>query len=233
MRSVNGRFGEIWYYGKDEYVGKSLHNYGEFSAEECDIILSLADKDKLCLDIGANIGVMSQMFEVKGYNCVAFEPQSEIFKLLKKNFKGPALNVALGAVNGKAHMPRLHWGSRYNYGGISVNTSSELGSYEVQMLPLDFFKLENVGFMKIDVEGYEEEVLKGAVETINRCKPVMYIEDDRHEKSASLRKFITELGYSIEESKPPLYRENNFFGKKVNVWAPNNYISLNIICKPC
>lgn len=232
MRSVKGRFGEIWYYGKDEYVGKSIHNYGEFSAEECDIILSLADKTKLSLDIGSNIGVMAQMFEHYGYPCVAFEPQPEIHKLLVKNFKGETHNCALGSAEGTAQMPRLRYGARYNYGGMSLNTRSELGSYPVPLKTLDSFKFENVGFIKLDVEGWEEEVLKGAIETISKYRPIMYIEDDRQEKSISLRKYISELGYSIEESRPPLYRPNNFFGKRVNVWAPNNILSFNIICKP-
>jgi FkbM family methyltransferase len=232
MRSVNGRFGEVWFYGKDEYVGKSFYNYGEFSGDECDIILGLADKNKLSLDIGANVGAIAQMFEYYKYPCVAFEPQPEIHKLLVKNFKGETHNCALGSAEGTAQMPRLRYGARYNYGGMSLNTRTELGSYPVPVKTLDSFNFENVGFIKIDVEGWEEEVLKGAVETINKYKPVMYIEDDRREKSDSLRKFITSLGYSMEDSRPPLYRENNFFGKKVNVWAPNNYLSFNIICRP-
>ena len=85
--------------------------------------------------------------------------------------------------------------------------------------------------IKIDVEGFEENVLKGAENTIKKYKPTMYIEDDRVEKSLSLRTYIKSLGYSIEEHKPPLYRANNFFGKKINVWNMN-YVSHNIICRP-
>jgi len=232
MRSVKGRYGEVWFYGKDEYVGKSFYNYGEFSGDECDEILSLADKSKLSLDIGANVGAIAQMLEYHDYSCAAFEPQPEIFKLLQKNFKGEAYNCALGSEDGTAQMPRLRYGARYNYGGMSLNTRTELGSYPVLVKTLDSFNFENVGFIKLDVEGWEEEVLKGSVSTINKYKPIMYIEDDRKEKSVSLRKFITELGYSIKESNTPLYRENNFFGKKVNVWAPHNYLSFNITCRP-
>jgi FkbM family methyltransferase len=234
MRSVQGRFGETWYYGKDEFVGKSFHNYGEFSGEESDIILGLANKNKLSLDIGANIGAMAQMFEYYDYPCIAWEPQSEIYKLLKKNFHGEAHNCALGSADGTAEMPKLRWGARYNYGGMSLNTTTELGHYTVPVKTLDSYNLTNVGFMKIDVEGWEEEVLKGAKETILRDRPIMYIEDDRKDKSVSLQRFIKEeLGYTIEKSIPPLYRANNFFGLARNVWAPNNYISENIICRPC
>lgn len=231
MRSVLGRFGEVWFYGKDEYVGRSFFHYGEFSGDECDIILNLADRTKLSLDVGANVGAIAQMFEYHQYPCVAFEPQPEIHNILTKNFSGETHNCALGSAEGEARMPRLRWGSKYNYGGMSLNTRTELGSYPVPVKTLDSFNFQNVGFIKIDVEGWEEEVLKGAVETIARYKPIMYIEDDRKEKSASIRKFVVALGYSIEESNPHLYRENNFFGKKVNVWG-QDIVSANIICRP-
>lgn len=232
MRSVIGKHGEIWFYGKDEYVGKSLYNYGEFSGEECEKILSLADKNKLSLDIGANVGAIAQMFEFHQYPCAAFEPQPEIHNLLQKNFKGETHNCALGSTEGTAQMPRLRYGARYNYGGMSLNTRTELGSYPVPVKTLDSFNYNNVGFIKIDVEGWEEEVLRGALTTIATCKPIMYIEDDRSEKRASLRKYITSMGYSIEEHNTPLYRPNNFFGKAVNVWSPHNFLSFNLICRP-
>jgi FkbM family methyltransferase len=229
MRSIEARYGKIWYYGKDEYVGRSLHNYGEFSGEECEIINSLATGT--CLDIGANIGVMSQMLTYYGKECVAFEPQPEIFKLLELNFEGLKFNVALGSESGTAKMPRLRYGTKCNYGGISLNTRSELGSYDVPVMTLDSLQIASVGFIKIDVEGWEQEVLKGASETISQYKPVMYIEDDRLEKRASLRQYINYLGYDIEVSEPPLFRPNNFFNNPKNIWD-KNYVSCNLICRP-
>lgn len=77
--------------------------------------------------------------------------------------------------------------------------------------------------MKIDVEGFEERVLRGGVDTIKRCRPIMYIEDDRVERRDSLRKYIVSLGYTIEEHEPPLYRENNFFGLKKMFGAKTLY----------
>lgn len=232
MRSVIGRFGEVWYYGKDEYVGKSFHNYGEFSGIELEHILGLADKTKLSLDIGANVGAVAQMLEYHGYPCQAWEPQPEIYNMLVKNFKGPSHKCALGSIESTAEMPRLRWGARYNYGGMSLNTQSELGHYTVPVKTLDSYNFENVGFIKLDVEGWEEEVLKGAVGTILANKPIMYIEDDRHEKSASLHRFLDGLGYKYTMDVTPLYRPDNFFGLKKNVWD-KDYQSFNLICKPC
>lgn len=231
MRSVTGRWGETWFYHKDRYIGPSLQNYGEFSPEETEKIISLASG--LCLDIGANFGCIGQALEASGFNVVAFEPQPDVYKLTCKNIrKGVVHNCGLGDVEGTAQMTRIRKGSRASYGSSAMGViDNDEEPITVPVHTLDSFNL-NPGFMKIDVEGYEEKVLRGAVETILKWKPIMYIEDDRREKSLSLRTFIRSLGYGIAEHNPPLYRDNNFFGKKRNIFD-SNYISNNLICTPC
>ncbi len=238
MRSVNGKYGEVWYYGKDEYVGRSLHNYGEFSPDECDKILSLANQlgpaNTVCLDIGANVGFITQMLVYHGFETIAFEPQPAIFALLQKNtkFKAHCHNLALGSVAGTAKMPRVDYSRKGNFGGLGIGERTALGTIDVRMVTLDSMEFQRIGLIKLDVEGYELEVLKGGRETILRDKPIMYIEDDRMQNSSSLRGYIEEMGYTIEEHDPTLYREDNFFELKKNIWN-KNYVSKNIICMPC
>lgn len=228
MRYVDGRWGRTWFYGKDEYVGRSLFNYGEYNPEETEMILSLASG--LCLDVGANFGVMGQALESNGFEVVSFEPQPDVYTVLCKNVTGACINMGLSDSAGSLTMPKILTGSRANYGGQSIGTRSELGTIPVKVDTLDSFDFKNVGFMKIDVEGFEEKVLRGAVDTIARCRPIMYIEDDRVEKSASLRAYIKSLGYSIEEHHPPLFRPDNFFKLRTNIWD-RNYVSHNLICR--
>ena len=234
-KTVDSRWGPCTYFKKDEYVGRSIHNYGEYGPDETEKILELADKTKLCLDIGANIGVISMALIAGGFKVEAFEPQPEVYKLLKKNvgLDANVHNTALGMAAGVADMPKVYYSDKGNFGGLGIGAKSIYGSYQVPVATLDSFNFENVGFIKLDVEGFEEQVLRGGVETILRDKPIMYIEDDRMEKSATLRAYIQELGYTYESHKPLLYRENNFFGLKKNIWAPMNYASHNLICTPC
>lgn len=230
-KEVNGRWGLCKFFGKDEYVGRSMYYYGEYGPEETEMILSLAKGT--CLDIGANIGVISQALLANGFNVHAFEPQPEVFKLLSENTIGvTSYNVAVGSEAGVARMPKVYYSAKGNFGGLSLNTESMYGSYEVPIVTIDSYGFEDVGFIKIDVEGYEHEVLIGATETINRCRPILYIEDDRTAKSAKLREYVRSLGYTIEEHQPALYREDNFFGLKRNIWD-RNYASHNLICRPC
>lgn len=242
LKSVEGRWGTTHFIAKDEYVGKSLYHYGEYNPDETEMILSLADKDKYCLDVGANIGVMAQALEANGFKCIAFEPQTEVFNVLCKNFKGESHNCAVGATEGTVTLPKLYYSEKGNYGGVSVNTKSIYGSYRVPLVSLDTMfpeggvdengKPVQVGFIKIDVEGFELEVLKGATKLIKRDRPILYVEDDRVGKSVDLRRYIGELGYSIEQHYPPLFREQNFFGKTKNVWD-RIFVSHNLICRPC
>jgi FkbM family methyltransferase len=233
VKSVDGRWGKCHFFEQDEYIGKSIFNYGEYNPDETEYILALAakaGKDKLVLDIGANIGVIAQALAYAGFTVEAFEPQPEVFELLTANFKGKAHNVAVGEARGVTIMPKLIYSERFNFGGVSCETTSRSrGGIEIPVEKIDDYKFDNVGLMKIDVEGFEERVLRGAVETINRCSPILYLEDDREQKSASLHAFLQELGYRWEPHRPPLFRPNNFFGKAENVW-PKNFISKNIVC---
>ena len=232
-KTVNSRWGPCTYFLKDEYVGRSIHNYGEYGPDETEMILSLAPAGKLCLDIGANIGVISMALLASGHNVVAFEPQPEVFKLLEKNMGsyGKAYNTALGLDAGVVNMPKVYYSTKGNFGGLGIGMGSIYGSYEVPVNSLDSYLLEDVGFIKIDVEGFETQVLRGGRETIMRDKPIMYIEDDRIEKRTILREAIRSLGYTYTTHQPTLYRQDNFFGLKKNIWD-KNYASHNLICRP-
>lgn len=233
IKSVDGRWGKIHFFEKDEYVGKSLFNYGEYNPDETEFILGLAaeaGKDKLVLDIGANFGVIGQALEHEGYTVVSFEPQPEVFKLLSLNVKGEKHNCGLGDFEGVGQMPKVHYSERNNVGGLAIGYKSMLGTIDVAVRKLDGFGFDNVGLMKIDVEGFEERVLRGGAATIRRCKPLLYVEDDRAENSASLHACLKELGYTWNFHRPPLYREQNFFGKRGNVWD-KLYASHNIVCR--
>lgn len=232
MRSVIGRYGEIWYYGKDKYIGRGLHAYGEFSHQECLNILELAREGSgLCLDIGANMGCISHMLEYHGLEVTAFEPQPELIRVLEKNFKGTIMNIALGATHSIGIMPKYDYSSNGSFGEAAIGSKSYLGSIQVPIVPLDSLDLGRIGFMKIDVEGYEVEVLRGGRETILRDKPLMYIEDDRTDKSAALHAELDSLGYEYKLDSTPLYNPDNFFGNKKNIWG-QDYISLNLVCRP-
>ena len=82
--------------------------------------------------------------------------------------------------------------------------------------------------MKIDVEGFELDVLKGAAQTIARFNPRIYLENDRKEKSAALIAHLLGLGYRLYWHLPPLFRPDNFFKNPKDIWG--NIVSVNMLC---
>jgi FkbM family methyltransferase len=239
LGKVNGRWGVCEYFLKDEYVGRSVRVYGEYGPDETEKILELRGSG-LFLDVGANIGCISQAVLASGGRVMAFEPQREVYEVMARNlaYAGSgweAMNVAVGSAEGTAKMEVLDYSVKNNIGGLGLGAGSNpWGRYrEVPVVTLDGLGLEErVSFIKIDVEGYELEVLRGAVELIKRDKPVLYVENDRADKSAALKRFISEeLGYWFESHDPPLFRANNFFKSDKNVWGVN-YVSVNLLCRP-
>ena len=91
------------------------------------------------------------------------------------------------------------------------------------MEKLDNIQIKNIGFIKIDVEGHELEVIKGAKETINKYNPILLVEiEKRHSKeSEETINFINNLGYECfftsEKNLIPINKlkdksfENNYF----------------------
>ena len=63
------RWGQTHYFDSDLFVGASIHHYGEYNPDETEKILELAVPGKLVLDIGANIGVISQALEYVSPSC--------------------------------------------------------------------------------------------------------------------------------------------------------------------
>lgn len=152
------------------------------------------------IDIGANIGNHTLYFikECHVNSVYSFEPQKDIFSILKKNImynhaseRCRLYNVALGNSKGKGNMAS----NRYNTGGACLITND---TGNVDVCRLDDFTFDNVDFIKIDVEGYEYNVLAGAKKTINTHKPLIYVEifEKNFDKVNNL---LFQMGYSCIE----------------------------------
>lgn len=116
-----------------------------------------------------------------------------------------------------------------NFGGVSLNSSMVSGE-TMPLLTLDDLQLECCHLIKIDVEGMEGEVLKGARQTIQRFRPVLYVENDREEKSSAFIEQIQRLGYRLWEHTPPLFNPKNFARNRENLFSQIR--SVNMLCLP-
>lgn len=158
-------------------------------------------KDKAnILDIGANIGNNAIYYAlIRNANKIyAFEPIKDTFEILCQNIELNALqdkiypyNVALGLQEGKAVIKNR---PADNCGGTEIETDN---NGDLIIKSLDSFEFdEKIDFVKIDVEGFEAQVLLGAKAFLNKHKPIIAIEIHAHKFEES-SKVLQSLDYEI------------------------------------
>lgn len=152
-----------------EISGYSLAAKGEFPhwrADEAALRGIPLNRGSIVLDIGANIGVMTRTFAERAKHVHAFEPSPRALVLLRHN--APANStvhaIAIGERDGIAHFAELE--------AVDESHIAETG-LPVQMRTVDSLDLKP-DFIKIDVEGYEPQVLRGAINTLKTGPIVMF-----------------------------------------------------------
>ena len=214
------RHGNMLYQPTDMYIGKSFDLYGEFSEGEVALFRQVVQPGQWVLDVSANIGAYTIPLTllVGGRGRVfAFEPQRIPFYSLCANVMLNNLanvicqQAALGDAAGQVAVPDLNYDLEQNFGGLGLmNLPPFRGGQVVPLAPIDDIRLPKGAVMKIDVEGLEKKILAGAADTSRRCRPLLYVEDDRPEQSVELRAFLDLLGYFLFLHRPPLYNPDNF-----------------------
>jgi FkbM family methyltransferase len=156
------------------------------------------------IDVGAHIGNHTLwMAEMCSLRVAAFEPSHEAFPILWRNanlyngFDGRVVcqNVALGSKEANGRLVKT--GQYVEQPWESMTNEVELGDGDVAVYPLDMYGYQNVSVIKIDVEGMEPQVIRGARETIFRNQPLVYTETWGPEASEMLRKELEPLGYEL------------------------------------
>lgn len=179
----------------------SLHPHGEFISDEIRSstthyeLINLVKawhsvRPKSVVDVGANLGNHSNFFALKGAGVVAFEPVEANFNLLRLNLEhGLYHQVALGSSSacGELVFDSSSMGDSHLRGSIVLGNEEGLATEVVQIRTLDSFALDAVDLLKIDVEGYEMEVLRGAKDTLKRARPVIWLELHSDERLRELR----------------------------------------------
>lgn len=232
-----GRHGVFYYLRDDIYIGKSLRHYGEFSEPEVTLFEQFVKTGDTVVEVGSNIGThtipLGRMVGETG-KVLAFEPQRFIYQLLQKNIAENQLTqidarrVALADCPGTINVPVLDPRAENNFGGVPIGRNE--GGDQVSVATLDSLNLSRCALIKADVEGMEIHVIRGASETIKKCKPILYLENDRRYQSAELIALVKSLGHRVYSHTPKLFNENNFFGNDNNIF--NDICSQNILCVP-
>jgi FkbM family methyltransferase len=223
----------------DIYIGACLREYGDFSLGETELFRKLVRPGDWVVEVGSNVGAhtveLSATVGPRG-RVLAFEPQRLIFQTLCANLAlTQCANVwahwmALGAEEGVLSVPHLDPAARNNFGGLSLGRAHATGD-PVALRTLDSFELPSCRLLKADVEGMEVEVLKGSLATINRLRPILYLENDRQQRSAELIDLVMGLEYDLFWHTPPMFDPRNHAGEQHNHFP--GIVSVNVLCMPC
>jgi FkbM family methyltransferase len=165
------------------------------------------------VDVGAHDGALAvPLAALPGVRVVAFEPLPPAFARLVAAVAGLPVTPrpeALGLGPGRLSLEvpvvggiaREQWASvAKDYAAIAAADPrvENVLRWEVEVIALDSLHLADVTAMKIDAEGAEEEVLRGAEATLRRCRPVLTVEIEERHRAGSTRAvpaFLAGLGY--------------------------------------
>ena len=196
-------------YYEDLYSPNSANDYNELYTSEINTVYKISyneegyfDFSKNMIDIGANVYTFSFLLPFNYSHC--FEA-NKLFTLIgelnmyihKKEDKYKTYNVLLSDKE-----------ETIKYDGFTAINVSENSGFDIVDTPtktIDSYKLDNIGFIKIDVEGMEYKVLSGALDTIrkNNYPPILFElwdvgkQNMTLEKHDKLQHFLENLGYEI------------------------------------
>ena len=194
--------------GADDAVAMRYFWNGRYEAFTLSLWSSLAEStDGIILDVGAHTGVYSLAALAAGASEVhSFEPHFANFARMQLNFRGNGfhLNHAhMLAVGGRSEWSTFHLPTALEYlstgGGLTERQNAR--QFPIEVVALDeFLELTargRVGVMKIDVEGLEPDVLRGAADILVQSKPIIFFECIDAVSGASVRDILAACGYTF------------------------------------
>jgi FkbM family methyltransferase len=171
-------------------------------------ILENIPNKRTFVDVGANIGIWSYPLIGKFNKIVAYEPSNQNIECLKENV-GNLIEIRTKAVANFEGTADFHQAGK-NCGDGKLCRPGVGASYTVPVVQLDNENLQDVDLIKIDVQGWELEVLEGARYTIKTQRPwVIFEVNEDIDKCCT---FMEELDYETIYTK----------SKRVFLWAPKN-----------
>jgi FkbM family methyltransferase len=157
---------------------------------ELRFVPALCHRDRLTLDVGANRGMYSAAALRFSNGVVAFEPQRNMAALMRKCLPAAVrvVECAVSDASGVASLlvpidPRYHAEARIVGGSDASDGGADGATSYVPTIALDEAIDRPVGLIKIDVEGHEIAVLRGATRIVEAYRPNVIIElEDRHQR---------------------------------------------------
>lgn len=200
------RYGHTFSLLVDDQIMEHHYRHGELCEPHMlDWIERNIPRGGVWVDAGANIGNHSLPFALWADLVVAFEPMPVNFDLLAMNianfphgFKVEAWMMGVGSEHGWAQAKK---------GGTGQNCQWELTKHtDCDQEPIPITTIDDtlddhadVRLIKLDVEGMEPAAIRGAMRTIERCKPELFIEIWDEAVLEEIGQMLAPMGYVLTE----------------------------------
>ncbi|MGH1543706.1 MAG: FkbM family methyltransferase [Arenicella sp.] len=169
-----------------EVLIKSGYPHIQDEIEKIQAILTTLPDNSVMIDAGANIGLITvpaaQALQAKGGKVIAFEPQRAFAYALGgtcvlNELDNVVVNaVGLGADEHSKMIQLPNYNKPQDFGLFDLNSTHSDQGEKIEVVSIDSLKLPRLDFLKIDVEGMDVEVLKGAAQAIKAYKPWCWVE---------------------------------------------------------
>lgn len=184
-----------------KYYWSEFNGNGEAELKE---LPGLVPPDKMAIDVGGSVGTYSFHLSRLAKSLVVFEPNPVLhWRFPKMNLPNARLEkVALSDKPGRATLRVPANSAQHGLASLEAHLSvsqPDAIQHDVEVRTIDSYGFENVGFVKIDTEGHEEAVLRGASDMIERCHPTFLIEIEEVHNPGGLERvnaFFKQRGYS-------------------------------------
>ncbi len=215
---------------KDSWTVHSLLKQG-FQIADIELALEWITRESVVVDVGAHVGLFTIAFAKKAKQVFSFEPNDTVRVLLEKNL---AANGATGMVT---VLPFVATDTPKQFVKHAINdqqaemqyvATAVVGGESIAGKPLDEV-IEKADFIKIDVEGMEPVVLRGASVLIDRSRPVIFIEINKKALDAQGNS-RSEIGKFFTKKKYRLYRIDE--GKLHRIFSPVQSTFTNLLAVP-
>jgi len=224
------RHGEFWVFENDTTLSRALVQYGEWAENEIYLLAGLLRPGDFVVDAGAHVGTHTlPMASATGPHgrVMAIEAQHDAFLLLSANVLLNAadnvrcIQAVLSDRRGVELLPVAARGTVMNRAAVSFSEdpSETADSVATLRIRIDDLELRTCNLLKMDVEGMELDVLRGAKETIAEHRPVVYFEQNTDRQFGACCEFLREFGYRLFWHVAPAFNGNNFCGSPDNIFG--------------
>lgn len=237
-KTTVSRYGELTYFSNDSgAIRTSLEKYGEWAENEIRFMKNFIPVGGTVIDVGGYIGTHAIAFaDAVGPSghIISIEAQRHSFELLQKNvtinnFTHVQIeNAIVGDRIEFRELDAIEPDKQNSFGSTLVASKDQgrNGATRVQAITVDSLMLPRCDLLKIDVEGMEEDVLKGASETLHTLKPTVYAECNSLQEGLRTLLILKQRGYTIFAHVVDAFNADNFFGNKEDVFQGGREIAI-------